>query len=115
MPDAVTRRTAVRQRRITQRPTIEAAPTTTVIAISVGGKWPVTIRAHPSRKSQMKIIVVSQKIRQGSAVHFANSFFWSPAMIGNQSGSVCTSCRNDPGGTLTAPTTYSAATRARHE
>lgn len=63
----------------------------------------------------MKIMIVSQKIRQGNAAHFASSLFSKPAMIGNQSGNVCTSCRRDPGGTLTAPTTYNATNMASEE
>jgi hypothetical protein len=44
-----------------------------VIAISVGKKWPVTIRAHPRRNNQIAIMMASQKINSGSAIHFATS------------------------------------------
>ena len=86
-------------------PTREAAPTTKVMAISVGKKWPETIRAQPSKKSQMSTMIASQKMKHGSAAHFARGLPRKPATIGNQSGAVWTSWRSEPGGTLTAPTT----------
>jgi len=66
---------AVRQRTHTAMHAIEAPPTTKVIAISVGLNVPVTIRVQPKRNSQMNAMIVSQKIMQGSADHFAHSFF----------------------------------------
>ncbi len=74
MPKAVTGRTTVLHRTAANKPTIDPAPTTSVMATSVGEKWPVTIRAQPTRNSQMKIMIVSQKMRQGNAAHFASSF-----------------------------------------
>ena len=53
---AVTGRVRVRQRALTARPATHATPITMVIAISVGKKWPLTIRAHPSRNNQMAIM-----------------------------------------------------------
>jgi hypothetical protein len=88
---ADSKRKAVRHRRQATIPTTEAVPTTSVIAISVGKKCPVTIRAQPRRNNQMAVMIAIQKIRQGSAAHFASSLFWNPATIANQSGRVCTS------------------------
>ena len=44
----------------------------------------------------MKIMITSQKIRQGRADHLASSRWRKPSTIGNQRGSVCTSWRRDP-------------------
>jgi len=69
-------------------PANDAVPTTIVIAISVGKKWPDTMCAHPRRYSQMNVIIASQKIRHGNAAHFAVSLLCTPAMIGNHNGNV---------------------------
>ena len=53
----------------------------------------------------MKTMIVSQNSRQGSTAHLAMSRPRKPATIGIHSGSVWISCRSEPGGTLTAPTT----------
>src|ERR1700719_3911354 len=53
------------------RPVTAATPTTSVMAISVGENRPETIRAHPSRNSQMKTMIVNQNNRHGRAAHLA--------------------------------------------
>jgi len=69
-------------------PANDAIPTTIVMAISVGKKWPDTRCAQPRRNNQMNVMMASQKIKQGNAAHFAASLFCMPATIGNHSGNV---------------------------
>lgn len=87
-------------------PTTDATPITIVIAISVGENVPVTIRAHPSKNSQMNAMMASQKRKQGSAAHFAHPERRNPSHARAHTGAVCTICRITP--CDTAPTTYSA-------
>jgi hypothetical protein len=56
-------------------PASEAAPTTKVMAISVGLKVPLTGDAHPNKNDQISDMITSQKIMHGIADHFAQSFF----------------------------------------
>jgi len=63
----------VRQRSAVGIPIRQAIPMTIVIAVSTGEKCPVMTRAQPSRKSQMNVMMTSQKISSGSAVHLASS------------------------------------------
>jgi len=88
MATAATGRIAVLQRAHATIPVSEAAPTTMVMATSVGEKWPVTMRAHPLRNSQIAIMIASQKTKHGNAAHFASRFCWRPTTIGNHKGSV---------------------------
>ena len=87
-------------------PTTEANPTISVIAISVEEKVPETIRAQPSRNSQIKIISISQKTKHGSAAHLIQPERRMPRTMEIQSGDVCTMCRRTP--CDTAPTTSKA-------
>jgi hypothetical protein len=88
-------------------PTTAANPTITVIAISVGENVPETIRAQPSRNSQIKIISISQKKKHGRAAHLIQPERRMPRTMAIQSGDVCTMCRRTP--CDTAPTTSKAA------
>jgi hypothetical protein len=88
-------------------PTTEANPTISVIAISVEEKVPETIRAQPSRNSQIKIISISQKTKHGRAAHLVQPERRMPRTMAIQSGEVCTMCRRTP--CDTAPTTSKAA------
>lgn len=99
--------TGARRRKALTIPTAEANPTITVIAISVGEKVPETIRAQPSKNSQMKIINISQKRKHGSAAHLIQPERLMPRAMATQSGDVCTMCRRTP--CDTAPTTSKAA------
>jgi len=87
-------------------PTIEANPTITVIAISVGEKVPETNRAHPSRNIQIALISKNQKTKHGSAAHLLHPERRTPETIAIQRGDVCTMCRRTP--CDTAPTTSNA-------
>jgi hypothetical protein len=89
-------------------PTTEANPTISVIAISVEEKVPETIRAQPSRNSQIKIISISQETKHGSAAHLIQLEPRMPRAMAIHSGEVCTMCRRTP--CDTAPTTSKAAT-----
>src|SRR4051812_13521559 len=74
----------------------------------VGQKTEAERQPVRARNSKMKIMSVSHKRNIGSAAHFACALFRNPTTMGIHSGSVWISWRGDPGGTLTAPTTYSA-------
>src|SRR6185312_2067731 len=69
-------------------PQIDASPTTIVIAVSVGENVPVTIRAQPSRKSQIRIITTAHNTKQGIAAHLLHSEPRSPSTMANHSGAV---------------------------
>src|SRR5262249_10361054 len=72
-PVAVSHGTVVRQRSAETIPTAHDPPITTVIATSMGLNVPLIRRAHRSRNSQMTITIASQKMKHGSAAHFASS------------------------------------------
>jgi hypothetical protein len=88
-------------------PTIDAIPTITVIAISVEEKVPETIRAQPSKNSQIAVINRSQNKKHGSATHLLQPERRMLRTMAIQSGDVCTMCRMTPWDT--APTTSKAA------
>jgi hypothetical protein len=67
---------------------MDAAPTTIVIAVSVGENVPVITCARPSRKSQIIDIRKSQRMKHGRDVHLLNSEFLNPATTVIQSGEV---------------------------
>ena len=94
-------------------PTIEANPTINVIAISVGEKVPDTIRAHPSRYSQIAPITRSQNTKHGSAAHLLKPDRRMLRLMAIQSGDVCTMCRITP--CDTAPTTNKATMMHRQQ
>ena len=87
-------------------PNVEAAPTTIVIAISVTVNVPETIRAQPSRNSQIAIIRSSQKRKDGRAAHLLRWERRHPSTIATHRGAVWTTCRTTP--CDTAPTTSNA-------
>jgi len=78
------------------KPTTEANPTITVIAISVEEKVPETSRAHPSRNIQIAPINKNQKTKHGSAAHLLHPERRTPETIAIQRGDVCTMCRITP-------------------
>jgi hypothetical protein len=94
-------------------PVIAAAPTIMVMAISVGEKVPETMRAQPSRYSQIAVINKTQKRRHGSADHLLQGERRRARATVIQSGEVCTRWRMIPW--ETAPTTSKAAMTARQQ
>ena len=70
-PAALPALTAVDQRRLILIPMAQAKPTIMVMAISIGEKWPVRIRAQPNRNNHMQVINTSQITKQGKATHLA--------------------------------------------
>lgn len=93
------------------RPVMDAAPTTRVMAISVGEKFPETMRAQPSRKSQIAVMISSQKTKHGRAAHLVRAEFRAVRTIAIQNGVVWTMWRRMPW--ETAPTMSSAAMAIR--
>ena len=69
-------------------PRIDAAPTTIVIAISVGEKVPEIRCDQPSRNNQMRLISKSQQMKQGIAVHLLHRESRNPRMTVGHTGAV---------------------------
>lgn len=99
----------LRMRNPVTSPKIDEAPTTNVIANSMGENVPEITCAQPRRKSQIRPISNSQQQKQGSAVHFAHRESRKPKTTVGHIGAVCTTCRSTSWDTT--PTTYSAAIR----
>jgi len=84
----------LRMRNPVTSPKIDEAPTTNVIATSMGENVPEIMCAQPRRKSQIRLISNSQEQKQGSAVHLLHRESRSPKTTVGHIGAVCTTWRN---------------------